>query len=146
MKGKLCSSQNGVEVEEQIKLSDHKWHVSSLGFSINGVYFASGSWDKQVRVWDLRVLTTSKALGGEDKGHKAPVTSVSWFPKVEFLLASGSADNTVRIWNSESGERLSVLEEHSEWILGTSFNFSGTVLASASWDKSIGNKLCSSRP
>ena len=140
MKDKACTSQNGVEIEEQIKLSGHKWHISCLGFSINGVYFASGSWDKQVRVWDLRVLTTSKALGDDENGHKAPVTTVSWFPNVEFLLASGSADSTVRIWNSESGERLSVLEDHTEWVLGTSFNCYGTILASASWDKTIGMK------
>ena len=157
MKEKKFLNQNGVEIEEQIKLSGHKWHVSCLGFSINGVYFASGSWDKQIRIWDLRVLTSSKTLGDDDKGHKAPVTSVSWFPNIEFLLASGSADNTIRIWNSESGERLSLLEGHTEWVLGTSFNYNGTVLSSASWDKNIGmlclnfdfqllvNELCSRR-
>jgi len=138
MKEKKFLNQNGIEIEEQIKLSGHKWHVSCLGFSINGVYFASGSWDKQIRIWDLRVLTSSKTLGDDDKGHKAPVTSVSWFPNIEFLLASGSADNTIRIWNSESGERLSLLEGHTEWVLGTSFNYNGTVLSSASWDKNIG--------
>ena len=138
MKDKPHDSQNGVVVEEQIKLSGHKWHISCLAFSINGVYFASGSWDKRVRVWDLRILTTSTELGNEETGHKSPITSVSWFPNIEFLLASGSADNTVRIWNSESGERLSVLEEHTGWVLGTSFNHSGSILATSSWDKSIG--------
>lgn len=138
MKERAASSQNGVEIEEQIKLDGHKWHISSVNFSINGVYFASGSWDKKVRIWDLRVLTTSSELGNDENGHTAPITSVSWFPTVEFLLASGSADETVRIWNSESGERLSVLREHTGWVLGTSFNSSGSLLASASWDKTVG--------
>ncbi len=127
-----------VEVEEQIKLGGHKWHISCIDFSENGVYFASGSWDKQVKVWDLRVLTTSFQLGNQSNCHEAPVTTISWFPNVEFLLASGSADNSVRIWNSETGDRLSVLQEHTGWVLGSSFNSSGSLLATSSWDKTVG--------
>eukprot|EP00794_Sanderia_malayensis_P013933 gene13933-15385_t len=138
MKDQINSNPCGLEVEEQIKLSGHKWHVSTIAFSTNGVYFASGSWDKQVKVWDLRVLTTSTQVGNQSNCHEAPVTTISWFPNVEFLLASGSADNSVRIWNSESGDRLSVLREHSGWILDSTFNSSGSVLATSSWDKTIG--------
>lgn len=140
MKDTSVGQQTGLEVEEQIKLSGHKWHVSCLSFSTNGVYFASGSWDKQVKIWDLRVLTTNRQLGNQSTWHSAPVTTVSWFPNVEFLLASGSADNSVRIWNSETGERISVLEQHTGWVLGSSFNSAGTVLATSSWDKTVGKE------
>ena len=101
----LSLEKSELQVEEQIKLKGHKWHISSLDFSVNGLFLASGSWDKELRVWDLSTLETSRVLGQGAEGHSAPITTVSWLPSVESCLVTGSADNTACIWNVETGHK-----------------------------------------
>ena len=96
--------KNGLSIEEQIKLSGHEWNISCLEFSQNGLFLASGSWDKTLNIWDLRTLDSPKILDGDGKGHKAPVTCLSWLPHIEFLLCSGSADRSLLIWNTDTGD------------------------------------------
>ena len=38
------------------------------------------------------------------------------------LIASGSTDYTVKIWNSSTGEYLNTLEGHSDWVYCVQFN------------------------
>ena len=52
------------------------------------------------------------------------------------LLASGSYDNSVRLWDSATGSFLGTLEGHSSAVNAVNFSFTGQ-LASASDDKSI---------
>lgn len=96
--------ENGILIEEQIKLSSHLWNISTLQFSPSGLFLASGSWDKTVHVWDLHTLDAPKKLDEEDKGHSSQVICLSWLPHIEFLLASGSADSTIIIWNNDTGD------------------------------------------
>lgn len=41
---------------------------------------------------------------GELVGHESGVTSVTWSKTSEHKLVSGSFDNTIRIWNTETME------------------------------------------
>ena len=45
------------------------------------------------------------------EGHDEDVSSVGW-STAETTVASGSHNNTVRIWNAETGECLQTLEGH----------------------------------
>lgn len=97
-------NNHGIQIEEQIRLSSHLWNVSALEFCPNGLSLASGSWDKSIHTWDLKTLDTPTKLDGDGKGHTSPVTCLSWLPHIEFFLASGSADQTVLIWNTDTGD------------------------------------------
>ncbi|QQS05233.1 MAG: metallophosphoesterase [Fibrobacterota bacterium] len=52
-------------------------------------------------------------------------------------LATGSSDNTVRIWNSNSGALLQTLEGHSRSVASVRWSPDGAFLASGSGDRTI---------
>ncbi|MDA0587373.1 MAG: WD40 repeat domain-containing protein [Planctomycetota bacterium] len=68
--------------------------------------------------------------------HRARIKSVKISPDGS-LLASGSYDNTIKIWGMEDSEELKHLKGHSERVWCVDFAPDGNVLASASWDKTI---------
>lgn len=72
-----------------------------------GTFLWSGSVDYTIRVWDLstgKCAATLSALGG-GSGHTDAVTCMEYIPNMggEPLIASGSADRTVKIWNPNGG-------------------------------------------
>jgi len=52
--------------------------------------------------------------------HKYSVVSVAWSLNGN-LIASASYDETIRIWNSQSGVCESTLTGHSDWYVCFSF-------------------------
>lgn len=64
-------------------------------------------------------------------GHEGDVTSVAFSPDGG-TLASGSRDNTVRLWNPLAGEHKQSLTGHAHWVLSVSFSPDGLTLASGS--------------
>jgi len=70
-------------------------------------------------------------------GHSNCVISVAW--SMDGTLASGSADNSVKIWVMDSSNKLklqSTLTGHSGTVSSVAWSKDGT-LASGSWDKSV---------
>lgn len=53
------------------------------------------------------------------------------------MLASGSADNTVKLWEVESGKLLRTLEGHEGVVLNVAFDPMGRTLASGSTDETV---------
>ena len=72
-------------------------------------------------------------------GHSDPVNVLTLYVKSE-ILATGSADKTVQLWNIESDDPtkpLHILAEHTGSITAMDFSANGKFLASGSSDKTI---------
>ncbi len=65
------------------------------------------------------------------RGHENTVLSVS-VSKDGRIIASGSMDKTVRIWDAESGRELMILRGHNDWVECVAFSPNGKSIASAS--------------
>lgn len=78
--------------------------ISSVVFSYDGQYLASGLWNGEIGIWEVK--TGRAAIGGQKlTGHTDAVSSLS-FSEDGQQLVSGSGDCTVRIWDLETGKAL----------------------------------------
>jgi WD40 repeat protein len=80
--------------------------------------------------FDVAKITLLREL----KGHSDLVFSLAVLPGG--ILASGSGDNTIKLWNTSTGECLRTLEGHSSYVNSLAV-LPGGILASASLDNTI---------
>src|SRR5262249_41635743 len=70
------------------------------------------------------------------KGHQGPVLSVAVMPD-SGRIVSGSADNTVRIWDAKTFVELAQLKGHEGSVLSVAVTPDGSRIISGSADKTV---------
>lgn len=118
-----------------------------------GSYIAVGTFSPAIEIWNLDVLDPlepSAVLGGEIssakkkkqkfiKGsHEAAVMTLSWNNTFRQVLASGSADTTVKIWDVTTQQCSHTLRHHSDKVQSVQWHPSqASLLASGSFDRTV---------
>jgi len=107
--------------------------ITRVAFSPNEqtLTLALGSLDGKVMLWRSRENTPLHVLGE----HTAAVSSMAFSPNGE-ILASGSGDQTIRLWRVGGG-LLHTLEGHTGLIWDVVFSSDGRTLVSGSADCTV---------
>ena len=130
----------------------HEQEIYSLDFSNDGRYIVSGSGDETMRVWDLsdatcRMITIetptptiipppTAGSNPQNQNQDAGVISVSISPDGS-MVAAGSLDSVIRIWEVASGILLDSLRGHRDSVYSVAFTPDGKGIISGSLDKSL---------
>jgi WD40 repeat protein len=61
---------------------------------------------------------------------------VAWSPDGGHIV-SGSWDNTVRVWDGQSGQQQLCLQGHKSWVQSVACSPDGERIVSGSWDKTV---------
>lgn len=115
--------------------------VESVAWSYDDNRLASGSRDGTVNIWNFAKGKCELTLSG----HSSRVITVAWsHPRQDFnyveksdQLATGSRDNTVKIWYSATGRCISTLRGHQGPVHTVVWAHDNNQLASVSYDNTI---------
>jgi histone-binding protein RBBP4 len=118
------------------KYAKHTSVVNDVCFNCyNSNVFASVGDDRSLIIWDRRVESESVV----ERAHNLDILTVEFNPLEEFILATGSADATVKVWDMRYLEKpLYTLAWHAKAVNQVRWSMHmSSVLASASMDRRI---------
>lgn len=131
-------------------LRGHTGAVKTLAFHPGSALLASGSDDREIRIWDLGEAVPAKRDPFPCRvlaRHSGEVMQVAFSPDGTRLV-SASADGTVRLWDTSSGQEMLVLTGHAGAVNQAAFQRVGGRVASAGtdgtvrlWDAHTGQEL-----
>uniref|UniRef100_A0A8C1PY33 WD repeat domain 47a n=1 Tax=Cyprinus carpio TaxID=7962 RepID=A0A8C1PY33_CYPCA len=116
-------------------LSGHTGHILSL-YTWGGWMIASGSQDKTVRFWDLRVPSCVRVVGTAFQGAGSPVASVAVDPSGR-LLASGQEDSSCMLYDIRGGRMVQTYQPHSSDVRSVRFSPGAHYLLTGSYDNKV---------
>ncbi|KJE95289.1 hypothetical protein, variant [Capsaspora owczarzaki ATCC 30864] len=126
----LASSSSSYPLQQQPAV-----HHTAVATGINS-QSGGGMRDSVTTVRDRLRDGRHFAYKHELKGHTAAVYAVQYSPDGK-VLASGSLDKTVRVWDSLLQRQLALFEGHRTNVADLCWTNDSTMLASASYDQSV---------
>mmetsp|Transcript_17063 Transcript_17063/g.23667 ORF Transcript_17063/g.23667 Transcript_17063/m.23667 type:complete len:433 (+) Transcript_17063:133-1431(+) len=112
-------------------VEDVSWHLH------HECYFGSVGDDKQLMIWDTRQEPDNPTVSVT--AHSAEVNAISFNPFNEYLVATGSADKKVNLWDlRQCYKSVHTLEGHTDEVFQVQWSpFNEPVLASSGADRRV---------
>ncbi len=120
LKGELLDAQRGPTT-----------YIWSVAVKPDSSQWVAGSFEKNIRMFDYKSGKLTNLTG-----HAKSALSVAYSPDGK-LMASGSLDEKILIWNAENYKVVDTLTGHGGNIFCVTFSSDGRYLASASNDNTI---------
>lgn len=100
---------------------------------------ATVSDDLSLQILDLREASNTKAARCTNNAHKDAINTVAFNPGSEYLLATGSADKSLGIWDLRNLDvKLHSCEKHKDVVTKVEWHpQEKSILASSSYDRRI---------
>jgi WD40 repeat protein len=109
----------------------HKDWVTSVAFSRDGYHIVSSGVDKLIKVWEI----TSRDLPLLPE-HTSGVEALALSPDNK-LLATGAADNTIKLWDRATGAEVATLTGHANPIVSLVFTPDSKMLVSSGYEAAL---------
>jgi WD40 repeat protein/predicted Ser/Thr protein kinase len=128
----------------RIALAHREWDAGNVGHTEELLEqcrpnLRSWEWRYVKRLCHLDLMTL--------KGHSGDVSSVAFSPEGD-QIASGSTDNTIKLWDAATGQEVLTLKGHSHEVYDVAFSPGGRRIASGSrdhttklWDAATGQEV-----
>ena len=116
--------------------------VRSIAISPDGKILASGSLNNTIQLWNLATGEKIRTLVEHSSRFNSLLALVNTAYSVSFspdgkTLASGSYDNTIKLWNLATGEEIRTLQGHSSPVYSVAISPDGKTLVSGSADNTV---------
>ncbi|MGI0485086.1 NB-ARC domain-containing protein [Pantanalinema rosaneae CENA516] len=122
-------------------LQGHSNCIYAIAHDAHHHLLASGHEDQTIKLWNMNLQTPEQLTASLQpfqvlRGHRDRVLAVDLSPNSQ-VLASGSADRTIKLWNPHTGQCLNTLQGHRSWVWTVRFSPDSQLLASGSYDHTI---------
>lgn len=104
---------------------------TSIAYSRDGQYLVAGNMN-----WLVHLFYKGRTYESTLIGHTDEVLSIA-ISDDSTVLASGSKDNTVRIWDVDTATEIYTCERHTDIVNAVAINHNGSIVASGSDDTTI---------
>ncbi|KAH9938898.1 uncharacterized protein BXZ73DRAFT_44505 [Epithele typhae] len=128
-------------LSEPTVVGSHTDYVRCLTHSREQQWFASGSFDRTVKIWDLpsahsKVEPLLTLNPPDASGPKASLYALATDP-YGTVIASGSPERVIRMWDPRSGKRIAKLVGHTDNIRAILVSDDAKYLLTGSADASV---------
>ena len=119
----------------RLNLTGHTGWVRAVTFFPNGFSFASGSYDRTLRLWNVRDNQSFGTLSNH-LGSISGINAIAVHPNGN-TFATACIDKSIKLWNFRSGQPIRNLEGHEGQVFSVAYSPNGKNLISASADRTI---------
>jgi WD40 repeat protein len=119
--------------ESVLTFPDHQNTVYGVAIKPDGKIGVSCGEDNQLRFWNA---TGDGKQIRNAAGHGKAIIRVAYHP-TKPLVATCSADMTVRLWNPDNGQSIRTLSGPTDWVYALAISPDGNLVAAGAWNGEV---------